>query len=86
MTQFCVTRSRLLKGSLGKVSLELFHKLPTLMALLSKIVRKPTERGPLLCMLASLLLKARISATSCVNYDVHCQTGIENIDVDEAHL
>ena len=32
-----------------RVSLELFQKLPTLMALLSKIVRKPTARGPLLC-------------------------------------
>lgn len=42
-----------------RVSLELFQKLPTLMALLSKIVRKPTERGPLLCMLASQLLKCR---------------------------
>ena len=32
-----------------------------------------------------LSLQARISATGCVNYDVwqrHCQTGIENKDVD----
>ena len=40
-----------------RVSLEFFQKLPTLMALLSKIVHKLTERGPLLCMLASQLLK-----------------------------
>ena len=42
-----------------RVSLELFQNLPTLMALLTKIVRKPSERRPLLCMLASQLLKCR---------------------------
>lgn len=42
-----------------RVSLELFQNLPTLMVLLSKIVRKPSERRPLLCMLASQLLKCR---------------------------
>lgn len=42
-----------------RVSLELFRNLPTLMALLSNIVRKPSDRQPLLCMLASQLLKSR---------------------------
>jgi len=59
------------------------------MALLSKIVRKPTE-----CRATAMYVgltttempspQARISATGCVNYDVrqrHCQTGIENEDV-----
>lgn len=41
------------------VILELLKKMPTLMALLSHLIPKPTERKPMLCFLASQLLKAR---------------------------
>ena len=41
------------------VRLELFRKVPTLMSLLTQIVNKPTERIPLLCLVASQLLKCR---------------------------
>ena len=39
--------------------LELTKKVPTLMDLLSHIVKQPTEKKPLLCMVASQLLKSR---------------------------
>ena len=41
------------------VFLELQSKMPTLMMLLKKLVRNPTERKPLLCVIASQLLKQR---------------------------
>lgn len=41
------------------VMLELQGKMPTLMSLLSLLVRQPSEKKPLLCFLASQLLKAR---------------------------
>ena len=41
------------------VNLELTDKVPTLMALLSQLVPYPSERKPLLCFLASVILKAR---------------------------
>ena len=41
------------------VFLELVRKLPTLMSLLSHLLPRPMERKPLLCLLASQLLKAR---------------------------
>ena len=39
--------------------LELSHKIPTLMSLLSQLVRQPATQKPLLCLLASQLLKSR---------------------------
>ena len=39
--------------------LELSHKIPTLMSLLSQLVRRPATQKPLLCLLASQLLKSR---------------------------
>ena len=41
------------------VMLELSHKIPTLMSLLSQLVQQPATQKPLLCFLASQLLKAR---------------------------
>ena len=41
------------------VMLELLDKIPTLMSLLSQLVRRPAEQKPLLCFLASQLLKSR---------------------------
>lgn len=41
------------------VKLELFKKVPTLMSLLSRLVNRPAERTPLLCLIASQLLKCR---------------------------
>ena len=65
------------------VMLELLDKIPTLMSLLSQLVRRPAEQKPLLCFLASQLLKSRhqhigISTASGVCHDVwkwYCQTG-----------
>ena len=39
--------------------LELQQKMPTLMSLLSQLVRHPVKQKPLLCLLASQLLKGR---------------------------
>ena len=41
------------------VMLELLHNTPTLMSLLSQLVRRPAVQKPLLCFLASQLLKSR---------------------------
>ena len=41
------------------VILELLHKMPTLLSLLSQIVRQPSQQKPLLCFLASQLIKSR---------------------------
>lgn len=41
------------------VRLELVQNVPTLTALLSLLVGKSTQRSPLLCMLASMILKSR---------------------------
>lgn len=41
------------------VILELLRKVPTLMSLLKQLVNKPAEKKPLLCLLASQLLKSR---------------------------
>ena len=41
------------------VRLELYKKVPTLMSLLSHIVRRPTQHIPFLCMVTSQLLKSR---------------------------
>ena len=41
------------------VWLELLHKMPMLMSLLSHLIRKPDENKAMLCMLASQLLKSR---------------------------
>ena len=41
------------------VVLELQKQLPTLMDLLSQIVKEPTNKKPFLCMVASQLLKSR---------------------------
>lgn len=41
------------------IILELLKKLPTLMSLLAYLVPRPMKRKPLLCLLASQLLKAR---------------------------
>ena len=41
------------------VFLELMKKMPTFMHLLHELVPKPTQRKPLLCFLASQVLKAR---------------------------
>ena len=45
------------KFSLETVWLELSRKVPTLMSLLSHIVDRPMERVPLLCLIASQLVK-----------------------------
>ena len=42
-----------------RVMLELEKKLPTLLTLLKQIVPRPTEQRPLLCLVASQLLKSR---------------------------
>ena len=39
--------------------MELCKMLPTLMSLLMELVRHPTDNKPLLCLLASMLLKKR---------------------------
>ena len=39
--------------------LELSHKMPTLLSLLSQLIHKPIEHKPILCFLASQLLKSR---------------------------
>ncbi len=41
------------------VWLELTQKIPTLMSLLSHLIPKPDEHKPLLCFLASPILKSR---------------------------
>ena len=41
------------------VMLELLRMAPTLMSLLSQLVQRPAEQKPLLCFLASQLLKSR---------------------------
>jgi len=41
------------------VRLELVQQLPTLMSLLAHLVGRPSERSPLLCLLASIILKCR---------------------------
>lgn len=41
------------------VMLELLHMAPTLMSLLSQLVKRPAEKKPLLCLLSSQLLKSR---------------------------
>lgn len=41
------------------VILELTSKMPTLMSLLSQLVGNPSRRKPLLCLLASQILKSR---------------------------
>ena len=41
------------------VSTELSEKMPTLMLLLTQLIPKPTKSKPLLCMLASMILKSR---------------------------
>lgn len=40
------------------VMLELLKKVPTLMALLSQIIKQPTNKKSLICMVASQLLKS----------------------------
>lgn len=42
-----------------RVIVELFQMVPTLMLFLSHLVPKPSEHGPLLCMLASQFIKCR---------------------------
>ena len=61
MTQFCETHAveAVKCFSWETVKLELFKKVPTLMSLLLQIVNKSTERIPLLCLVASQLLKCR---------------------------
>ena len=41
------------------VSTELSEKMPTLMLLLTQLISKPTKSKPLLCTLASMILKSR---------------------------
>ena len=41
------------------VKMELLQKIPTLMSLLSQLVGRASERSPLICLLASMILKSR---------------------------
>ena len=40
------------------VMLELLNKVPTLMTLLSQLIKKPAEKKPFLCMVVSQILKS----------------------------
>ena len=47
------------KFSWETVRLELQYTMPTLMTLLSQLVGRASERSPLICLLASMILKSR---------------------------